>query len=192
MIGSLRHHGQVPWDDDADIFIAQENRKKTINILESIPNYIAPRHGNLNKFYNIEQSLSVPGYSKRKCGWPMVDIIFYETVNSTHILHRGASLHFYKKKHLFPPRYRVFWNWILPVPRKVESIVEKTYKTKLSTCQDTIWNHRKQNVLHEHPKEVNCSKLEQFFPFVHKVLKNKECREILVKDQRILRDIPCY
>lgn len=57
MLGAVRHHGFIPWDDDIDIGVPREDYGRLENILKELPAHL--------KFRSFEQDPTYPYYFAR-------------------------------------------------------------------------------------------------------------------------------
>ena len=88
LLGSYRHHGLVPWDDDIDVLMIESEKSQIYKHFTNISGYslCTPR----NRQWKLYQSDNKSRKSCSKNAWPYVDIFFFSE-NDTHILSSTAN-----------------------------------------------------------------------------------------------------
>lgn len=184
LIGSWRHHGLVPWDDDVDFMVPMRLRQDVYRLLMDLqPRFV------LSVWQKKRWKLySEKAHPIRATEWkyPFLDISFYHE-NSSHVWDHdtGFSKFIYPRDWVFPPSLRPFNGRMLMAPAQTERSLRHTYD--LDLCQTGLYNHREERKNRAQDwRSVPCEKLHQVFPFVRRVSVGGGCNETLVRNGRVL------
>jgi len=177
LIGSIRHHGPIPWDDDLDIIMAYSDRPKAESAMLGLSpefDFYKPADSQTSllqwKFYSA--SATVRNFRLKPYRWPYVDIFFYHD-NSTHIWDIEPEYHdagfVWPKNVIFPLKKRPFGSVVAPAPCNSVEFVETNYPGAGSThCAAPSFNHRR-DIHHlslRSGRIIPCAALWNMFPFV--------------------------
>jgi hypothetical protein len=179
LLGSWRHHGFVPYDQDVDLYIDYDkHRKDIINVMEEQSRFVPKQMvTDQLKIYDAEEIVGV-GYYRNIGRWwaPDLDCWFYRQ-NRTHIFNSDKTIYkVWKKSDIFPLKNRPFERFELPAPKDTLAHLIGLYGNT-STCEryDSAY------------KPLQCKDLDNYFPFVQRSFKDGQMEERLVLRDKVLQ-----
>ena len=186
LLGSYRHHGLIPWDDDFDVIVNKRDLGRLQRIIANVENYRSIFGRACLKFFKVSGNYMT---HQGSMNWPFVDIFFYDQ-NETHIWDAFWYLEtiFWEKARYFPITYRPFEDKFHPVPSDVTYALRQEGKSEINLCKSQYENHRllRENLtIHS----VQCSNLSEFYPFVLRRYQDNTVRETLTVNGTILNEI---
>jgi len=165
LLGSYRHHGIIPWDDDMDVMMNISDKPILRRVLSSrLPNYLlSDKQGKRWKFFST-LSRPIPGIS---WSWPYLDISFFRE-NETHIWDSDPafrSAYTFPKEDVFPLTNRPFMDSMLPAPRNTSRFLGGRYS--MNECKSNTYDHRMERFVSMFMrKSIPCEALRDIYPWV--------------------------
>ncbi len=181
-IGGLYHHSRIPWDDDVDMYVLNEDVESAVDELVRAGLGVAKARGGGGVLIKVYDPSLPAVNNKYKHSYPFVDVFPIHCNKTTcaeksdnckrnkigcNSWAKGGEIA-YPKDSIFPLKWRPFGRNSLPFPNKLTDIVENRYgQDAKGRCSRHAYNHKKERFLgKEYHINVRCDDLPLPPPFV--------------------------
>lgn len=167
LIGSLRHGGLIPWDDDADITFKAEQWPTAKRVLSCIPGYELKIHSDF--MWKFFASDSPHWKDEAVTRFPYVDLFPYvedeEYMWPLVIWLKDKML--WPRHQVFPTRLVRFDNFRLRAPHDVAGVLTHLFGD-VSVCESRLFERREKRLTPQEERvRVDCQLLHDVYPFVN-------------------------
>lgn len=182
LLGSFRHHGQVPWDDSFSVMVNGSQRRRVDHTLRSFDfsfDLYAPEKSERKPWRYFHKIIGRTSLPQHPYGWPNVAIYFFAE-NATHIWNEfpePGEKSVYRKDKVFPLRQRPFSSLRLYTPCDPRHVINDH---ELEECRSSRrWHKFERPLPTDTWLSIPCEKLWWRYPFVYRIRHSRGWHETL-------------
>ncbi|ELT87051.1 hypothetical protein CAPTEDRAFT_192260 [Capitella teleta] len=182
LLGSYRHHGIIPWDDDVDVYILSDQKMRVMQALNSLGSEHALHTKTVRwKLFSI-LSQPIQDYS---WNFPFVDICMLDDYSD--LLADSdpafASRFSFPKDWIYPLRLRPFGRLMVWAPKNTERVLKQSYD--INICASSKYDHREEKFT-AGSISIGCDFLNKTYLFVKRDRVEGGTNETLWKGDQLI------
>lgn len=171
LIGAFRHHGVVPWDDDADLLLKASEWPLAREVLSCVPDFSLNMGSDyMWKFWWVKSKL---WRDESLIRFPYIDIFLYNE-DDDHIWPLTIWMKtdvLWRKSLVYPPARLPFEGYFVSVPRDPAGVLTPYFGDVNITCSSRIFKRREREPFPQKERiQMPCSYLHELYPFVFQTI----------------------